>query len=125
MSTSAFRGWLHPISLDAELMSILPEAVEDMELDWVAPEQPSKRWMDGSFLGASSQTGLPQRPAPFLPELHEELTCSIGQTPIQCHRSTLCALCKLRAYVNRTSQFRSSEQLFVCFAGAPRRGACC
>ncbi|XDV10937.1 hypothetical protein PO909_000035 [Leuciscus waleckii] len=36
--------------LDAELMSILLEAVADMGLDWATPEQPSKRWMDGSFL---------------------------------------------------------------------------
>lgn len=62
MSTSAFRGWLHPISLDAELMSILPEAVEDMELDWVAPEQPSKRWMDGSFLGGAAKRAYHRDP---------------------------------------------------------------
>ncbi|RXN06012.1 hypothetical protein ROHU_012493 [Labeo rohita] len=30
-------------SLDVELMSILTEAVADLELDWAAPEQPSKR----------------------------------------------------------------------------------
>ncbi|KAL0188184.1 hypothetical protein M9458_015283, partial [Cirrhinus mrigala] len=63
-------------SLDAELMNILTEAVADLELDWAAPEQPSKRWMDGSFLGASRQAEAPQRPAPFFPELHEELTHS-------------------------------------------------
>ncbi len=45
-------------------------------MDWAAPEQPSKRWMDGSFLGASRQVDVPQRPAPFFPELHEELTRS-------------------------------------------------
>ncbi|KAL0146542.1 hypothetical protein M9458_058173 [Cirrhinus mrigala] len=63
-------------SLDAELMNILTEAVADLELDWAAPEQLSKRWMDGSFLGASRQAEAPQRPAPFFPELHEELTRS-------------------------------------------------
>ncbi|KAL0154925.1 hypothetical protein M9458_049188, partial [Cirrhinus mrigala] len=63
-------------SLDAELMNILTEAVADLELDWTATEQPSKRWMDGSFLGANRQAEAPQRPAPFFPELHEELTRS-------------------------------------------------
>ncbi len=32
-------------------MNILTEAVADMKLDWAAPEQLSKHWMDGSFLG--------------------------------------------------------------------------
>ncbi|KAL0149886.1 hypothetical protein M9458_054817, partial [Cirrhinus mrigala] len=35
----------------------------------------------------------------------------------------LCPVRALRVYVNRTSQFRSSEQLFVCFAGAKNGGA--
>ncbi len=59
-----------------ELMNILTEAVADLVLDWAAPVQPSKCWMDGSFLGASRQADVQQRPAPFFPELHEELTCS-------------------------------------------------
>lgn len=40
--------------------------------------------------------------------------------------SQKCALCPvraLRAYVNRTSQFRTSEQLFVCYAGAKKGSA--
>ncbi|XDV44776.1 hypothetical protein PO909_013016 [Leuciscus waleckii] len=66
-----------PASLDAELMAILTEAVADMELDWVAPKElPSKKWMDGSFLDAGRQAEAPQRPTPFFPELHEELTWS-------------------------------------------------
>lgn len=39
--------------------------------------------------------------------------------------SQKCALCPvraLRAYVDRTSQIRSSEQLFVCYAGARKGG---
>lgn len=66
-----------PASLDAELMAILTEAVADMELEWTAPKElPSKRWMDGSFLGAGRQAEAPQRPAPFFSEVHEELTRS-------------------------------------------------
>ncbi|KAL0168134.1 hypothetical protein M9458_036356, partial [Cirrhinus mrigala] len=65
-----------PASLDEELLNILTEAVEDMGLDWVVPEQPAKQWMDGSFLGAGRQSDALQRPAPFFPELHEELTSS-------------------------------------------------
>lgn len=34
----------------------------------------------------------------------------------------LCPVRALRAYVNRTDQFRTSEQLFVCFAGAKKGG---
>lgn len=41
--------------MDLELISILTQTVADLELDWAAPEQPSKRWMDGSFFGASRQ----------------------------------------------------------------------
>ena len=66
-----------PASLDAELMAILTEAVADMELEWTAPKElPSKRWMDGSFLGAGRQAESPRRPAPFFAEVHEELTRS-------------------------------------------------
>ncbi|XDV32563.1 hypothetical protein PO909_003350 [Leuciscus waleckii] len=66
-----------PASLDAELMAILTEAVADMELEWTAPKElPSKRWMDGSFLGAGRQAEAPRRPAPFFSEVHEELTRS-------------------------------------------------
>lgn len=40
--------------------------------------------------------------------------------------SQKCALCPvhaLRSYVNRTSQFRTSEQLFACYAGAKKGSA--
>lgn len=63
-----------PTSMDAELISILTKAVEDLELNWAAAEQLSKCWMDRCFLGASHQADVPQRPAPFFPDLHEELT---------------------------------------------------
>ncbi len=43
-------------------------------------------------------------------------------TDLVSQKHTLCPVRALCAYVDRTSQFRTSEQLFVCFAGAKKGG---
>ncbi len=45
-----------------------------------------------------------------------ELATSSDATPNQ----VLCLVRALRVYVDRTAQFRQSEQLFVCFGGSTK-----
>jgi hypothetical protein len=49
--------------------------------------------------------------------------CPDGVSISESQKDALCPVRALRAYVNRTSHFRTSEQLFVCFAGAKKGGA--
>lgn len=87
-------------------MSILTDAVVDMGLDWAVREQPAKRWMSRSFLSVSRQMDSPQRPAPFFPEIHEDITRS-SHTPYS-----------VRAHGQGT-------QLFTVVVGGWRNGVTC
>ncbi|CAM4629912.1 unnamed protein product [Leuciscus chuanchicus] len=62
-------------TFDAELLRLLTKAVEDLGLDWSLPDEPAPSRLDGCFLPGRRSTPH-TRPAPFLPELHEELTKS-------------------------------------------------
>ncbi len=55
---------------DAKL--ILP--VEDQGLEWSAPEKPAHGLLDKWYLPGSHQQSSRQRPTPFLPAVHDELT---------------------------------------------------
>ncbi|KAL0197791.1 hypothetical protein M9458_006331, partial [Cirrhinus mrigala] len=65
-----------PAPIDEELVKILSEAVQDLGLDWSPPEQPTKNRLDMRYLQSGRQVAAPQRPAPFFPEVHEEISRS-------------------------------------------------
>ncbi len=52
---------------DAELIRILSKAVEDLGLEWSAPEEPAHSLLDEWYLPGSRQQSSSQCPAPFLP----------------------------------------------------------
>ncbi|CAM4657092.1 unnamed protein product [Leuciscus chuanchicus] len=62
-------------TFEAELLRLLTKAVEDLGLDWSLPDEPAPSRLDGCFLPGRRSTPH-TRPAPFLPELHEEPTKS-------------------------------------------------
>ncbi|KAL0181464.1 hypothetical protein M9458_023870, partial [Cirrhinus mrigala] len=59
---------------DAELIHVLSKAVEDLGLDWSAPEEPAHGLLDEWYLPGSCQQSSRQHPVPFLPAVHDELT---------------------------------------------------
>ena len=60
---------------DAELLRLLTRAVEQLGLDWSSPEEPAPNRLDGCFLHQRRRQPA-SRKAPFLPELHSELSKS-------------------------------------------------
>ncbi len=58
---------------DEELIRIMTKAVNELELEWSPPEEPSRSRLDEWFLQGRHQT-LRQRSSPFFPEVHDELT---------------------------------------------------
>ncbi|XP_077058206.1 uncharacterized protein LOC143710852 [Siphateles boraxobius] len=58
---------------DAEMLRILTQTVADLELEWAAPAEPPRSRLDGWFLPGHQQAPR-HKPAPFFPEVHEELT---------------------------------------------------
>lgn len=65
-----------PTLVDDELERILSEAVRDLGLEWSPPGQPTKNRLDMRSLHSSRQPAAPLRPAPFFPEVHDEILCS-------------------------------------------------
>ena len=61
--------------IEAELMRLLTQAVESIGLDWEAPALPPRNRLDGRFLG-KDEAPSKSRAAPFLPELHDEVSKS-------------------------------------------------
>ncbi len=61
--------------MDAELFRVLSKAVEELGLEWSPPEEPSRSRLDEWFLPGCRQAPQ-QRPSPFFPEVHDELTRS-------------------------------------------------
>ncbi len=61
--------------MDAELLRVLSKAVEELGLEWSPPEEPSCSRLDEWFLPGRRQAPQ-QRPLPFFPEVHDELTRS-------------------------------------------------
>ncbi len=61
--------------MDAELFRVLSKAVEELGLEWSPPEEPSRSRLDEWFLPGRHQAPQ-QRPSPFFPEVHDELTRS-------------------------------------------------
>ncbi|XDV25826.1 hypothetical protein PO909_029676 [Leuciscus waleckii] len=56
-------------------MRILAQAAASLGLEWSTPEQPAHNRLDGYFL-PGERASPASRPAPFLPELHEEVAKS-------------------------------------------------
>ncbi|XP_067261185.1 uncharacterized protein [Chanodichthys erythropterus] len=73
--------------MDAELFRILSKAVEDLDLEWAPPEEPSRSRLDEWFLPGHRQAPR-QRSAPFFPEVHDELTKSWRALYFACLRTT-------------------------------------
>ncbi|XP_056128453.1 uncharacterized protein LOC130106389 [Rhinichthys klamathensis goyatoka] len=65
--------------VDAELMRLLVKAVDRLGLEWSPSKEPALNRLDGCFLQRRHQPPA-SRPAPFLPELHAELSKS-GNAP--------------------------------------------
>ncbi len=61
--------------MDAKLFRALSKAVEELGLEWSPPEEPSRSRLDEWFLPGRRQAPQ-QRPSPFFPEVHDELTRS-------------------------------------------------
>ena len=59
-------------NIETELMRVLALAAASLGLEWSAPEPPSRTRLDGSFL-PGERNSPESKPAPFLPELHEEV----------------------------------------------------
>ncbi|XDV31059.1 hypothetical protein PO909_033832 [Leuciscus waleckii] len=64
-------------SIEAELMRVLTQATASLGLEWITPEQPAHNRLDGYFL-PGERVSPASKPAPFLPELHEEVAKSWG-----------------------------------------------
>ncbi|ROL29786.1 hypothetical protein DPX16_0843 [Anabarilius grahami] len=85
----------HSTGMDAELFRVLSKAVEELDLEWAPPEEPSRGRLDEWYLPGRRQTPR-QRSAPFFPEVHDELTKS-WRAPYSArlhttHRSALTAV---------------------------------
>ncbi len=61
--------------MDAELFRVLSKVVEELGLEWSPPEEPSRSRLEEWFLPGRRQAPQ-QRPSPFFPEVHDELTRS-------------------------------------------------
>ncbi len=72
--------------MDAELFRVLSKAVEELGLEWSPPEEPSRSRLDEWFLPGRRQAPQ-QRPSPFFPEVHDELTRS-WRAPYSAHLRT-------------------------------------
>ncbi|XDV20624.1 hypothetical protein PO909_025924 [Leuciscus waleckii] len=59
--------------VNAELLHLFTKAVEDLGLEWTTPQEPAPNRLDGCFLTGRRSAPV-SRPAPFLPELHDELS---------------------------------------------------
>ncbi len=59
---------------DAELIRVLSKAVDDLVFEWSAPEKTAHCLLDEWYLPGSRQQSSRQRPIPFLPTVHDELT---------------------------------------------------
>ena len=60
-------------SIDAELLRVMSRAVDELGLDWLSPAEPARSRLDEWYLPGRQQAPR-QRAAPFMPEVHEELT---------------------------------------------------
>ncbi len=61
--------------MDADLLRILSNAVEELSLEWSPPEEPSRRRLEECFLPGRRQAPR-QRASPFFPEVHKLITKS-------------------------------------------------
>ncbi len=59
---------------DSELIHVRSKLVEDLGLEWSAPDEPAHDLLDEWLLPGRHQPPSRQWPAPFLPAVHEELT---------------------------------------------------
>lgn len=61
-------------SIESELIRVLTCTVEELGLEWSAPEEPAPGLFDEWFLKGQHHPSSCQRPAPFMPVAHDELT---------------------------------------------------
>ncbi len=59
------------LKADDELIRMMTKAINELELEWSPPEEPSCSRLDEWFLPGRHQT-LHQRTSPFFPEVHDE-----------------------------------------------------
>ncbi len=71
-------------SVDSEQILILSNTVEDFGLDWLAPEEPAHSCLGEWYRQGWRQWSFPQRPAPFYPEVHDNLTRTL-RAPYSAH----------------------------------------
>jgi hypothetical protein len=65
-----------PADLQEELFRILSKAVEELDLSWKAPDEPSKSKLDTWFLQSSRRQAASRRGTPFFPDVHEHVVKS-------------------------------------------------
>ena len=74
-ASSARESTATRAGIEEELMRLLSQAVERLGLEWSPPPEQTTNRMDGSYFRQRS-TPATKRAAPFLPELHAELSKS-------------------------------------------------
>ncbi|XDV24162.1 hypothetical protein PO909_028411 [Leuciscus waleckii] len=65
-----------PADLQDELFRIHSKAVEELDLSWKAPDEPSKSKLDMWFLQSSRRQATSKRGTPFFPDVHEHVVKS-------------------------------------------------
>ncbi|CAM4668002.1 unnamed protein product [Leuciscus chuanchicus] len=65
-----------PADLQDKLFHILSKAVEELDLSWKAPDEPSKSKLDTWFLQSSRRRAASKRGTPFFPDVHEHVVKS-------------------------------------------------
>ncbi|XP_073668191.1 uncharacterized protein [Paramisgurnus dabryanus] len=64
----------HPPSFHEELVRILSKAVQDLEIEWSSPQEPQRSKLDSWYFDSGRRAAAPRKSAPFLPDLHDEVT---------------------------------------------------
>ncbi|XDV32448.1 hypothetical protein PO909_003253 [Leuciscus waleckii] len=66
----------NPMDLQDELLRILSMAVDELDLSWNAPDEPSKSKLDTWFLQSSLRQAASKRGTPFFPDVHDQVVKS-------------------------------------------------
>ncbi|CAM4569325.1 unnamed protein product [Leuciscus chuanchicus] len=66
----------NPMDLQDELLRILSMAVDELDLSWNAPDEPSKSKLDTWFLQSSRRQAASKRGTPFFPDVHDQVVKS-------------------------------------------------
>lgn len=106
-------------SVDSELICVLSKTVEDIGLDWSAPEEPAHGLLDEWQL--KRQQSSYQWPALFLLAVHEELTKTLRAPYLACvNTSTSAALTTIDGAEDRDySNFAPLEEVVAAHMCPP------